>query len=54
PRRNAGPAAEELDPRDDADYEPEPRGADAPAAADPQAEAMKLLRDQLGARPLDT
>jgi DNA polymerase III subunit gamma/tau len=41
----------DSDPRDDADYEP---AAPAEAAAvDPEAEAMKLLRDELGARPLE-
>jgi DNA polymerase-3 subunit gamma/tau len=52
-RGPAGAPASEPDPRDDADYEPEP-GADAPSPSDPEAEAMKLLRDQLGARPLDS
>jgi len=40
----------EPDPRDDADYEP--AGA-APAAADPETEAVRLLQDELGARPID-
>jgi DNA polymerase-3 subunit gamma/tau len=40
----------EADPRDDADFD-----ASAPpaAAADPETEALKLLQDQLGARPVD-
>jgi DNA polymerase-3 subunit gamma/tau len=45
--------AEESDPRDDADYEPAPRDGAAAPQNDPEAEAMKLLRDQLGARPLE-
>jgi DNA polymerase-3 subunit gamma/tau len=52
-RGPAGAPASEPDPRDDADYEPEP-GTDVPSPSDPEAEAMKLLRDQLGARPLDS
>jgi DNA polymerase-3 subunit gamma/tau len=52
-RGPSGPQSDEPDPRDDADYEPEPRGASAATSVDPEAEAMKLLRDQLGARPLD-
>ncbi len=47
-----GGAGSDVDPRDDADYEPESQPV-APAA-DPEAEAMKLLRDELGARPLDS
>jgi DNA polymerase III subunit gamma/tau len=50
PHQPAPPAAE-PDPRDDADYEPSPQQRSAPV--DPEAEAMKLLRDQLGARPLE-
>jgi DNA polymerase-3 subunit gamma/tau len=53
-RPGGGPPAEEPDPRDDADYEPAPRDGAAAAQNDPEAEAMKLLRDQLGARPLET
>ncbi|MFN2560812.1 MAG: DNA polymerase III subunit gamma and tau [Jatrophihabitans sp.] len=45
--------AEEPDPRDDAEYEPAPRDRAAAPQNDPEAEAMKLLRDQLGARPLE-
>jgi DNA polymerase III subunit gamma/tau len=45
------PAREpEPDPRDDVDYEP--AGA-APAAADPETEAVKLLQNELGARPIE-
>jgi DNA polymerase III subunit gamma/tau len=44
-------ASPEPDPRDDADYEP--GGSAQPAPVDPEAEAMKLLQDELGARPLD-
>jgi DNA polymerase III subunit gamma/tau len=47
--RTAG-SASEPDPRDDADFgdpgEPAPR-------SDPEADALELLRSQLGARPLD-
>ncbi|HET8583148.1 MAG TPA: DNA polymerase III subunit gamma and tau, partial [Jatrophihabitans sp.] len=39
----------EADPRDETDDDP----ATAPAAVDPEAEALKLLRAELGARPLD-
>jgi DNA polymerase-3 subunit gamma/tau len=45
------PAAAELDPRDDGDYEPAATANEAPV--DPGAEAMRLLRDELGARPLE-
>jgi DNA polymerase-3 subunit gamma/tau len=41
----------EPDPRDDADYDPTPAAA-APAS-DPEAEAVRLLQSQLGARPID-
>ncbi|WP_375490608.1 DNA polymerase III subunit gamma and tau [uncultured Jatrophihabitans sp.] len=54
PSAPAPPAAREPepDPRDDGDFEP---SADAAAAqrADPEAEAIKLLTSELGARPLD-
>jgi DNA polymerase-3 subunit gamma/tau len=46
----APPPAPEPDPRDDPDYEP-----DVPppsVTVDPEAEAVKLLRQELGARPL--
>lgn len=52
PGRAAGAASVEPDPREDSGYEPAPPPA-AAAPADPEAEAMKLLRDQLDARPLD-
>lgn len=51
--RSAAASAPEPDPRDD---EPEPAGDDetaAPRAYDPEVEAVKLLRDRLGARPLE-
>lgn len=41
----------EPDPRDEPDYEPGVRQAATPV--DPETEAMRLLRDQLDARPLD-
>ena len=46
--RPAAAAIPEPDPRDDTDDT-----ASSPAASDPEAEAMKLLTDQLGARPVD-
>jgi DNA polymerase-3 subunit gamma/tau len=46
----AGPSAPEPDPRDDTD--PEQDRPRAPAA-DPETEALRLLKDQLGAKPLD-
>jgi hypothetical protein len=47
----AAPPVAEVDPRDEPDYD----AATAPQAeaADPEAEAMRLLRDQLDARPLE-
>ena len=48
PQRSAAP---EPDPRDDPDYEPGPPAAGAPV--DAETEAMRLLQDQLDARPLD-
>jgi hypothetical protein len=51
PAASAGPP--ESDPRDDEDYEPEAPAAATPAV-DPEAEAMKLLTSELGARPLDS
>jgi hypothetical protein len=51
--RSAGPAvrdvAPEADPRDDTDYDP---GDEQAKAVDPEVEAIKLLHDQLGARPI--
>jgi DNA polymerase-3 subunit gamma/tau len=48
---NAAPPEPEPDPRDDSDDDRRPHdGAPAP---DPEEEALRLLRDQLGARPLD-
>jgi DNA polymerase III subunit gamma/tau len=50
-RTKAAPAPEpELDPRDDT----EPDDVRAAAAADPETEALKLLRSELGARPVET
>jgi DNA polymerase-3 subunit gamma/tau len=49
PAEAATPSA---DPRDEADYEPANASSSAPAV-DPEAEAMRLLRDELGARPLE-
>ena len=49
--RPAAAPAVEPDPRDDTDDTEDP--ASKPAAVDPEAEAMKLLTDQLGARPVD-
>jgi hypothetical protein len=43
-------AASEPDPRDDS--EPDPPAQDEPAP-DPEAAALRLLRDQLGASPVD-
>jgi DNA polymerase-3 subunit gamma/tau len=40
------------DPRDDGDYEPSSTAERTPPA-DPEAEAIKLLTDQLGAQPLE-
>jgi hypothetical protein len=44
------PASAEPDPRDDPDFEPAPAAA---APVDPEAEALKLLQDRLGARPVE-
>jgi DNA polymerase III subunit gamma/tau len=50
-RTKAAPAPEpEVDPRDDT----EPDDVRAAAAADPETEALKLLRSELGARPVET
>jgi DNA polymerase-3 subunit gamma/tau len=43
----------DADPRDDVDYETASAAVSAPPA-DPEAEALRLLRDQLGARPLES
>jgi hypothetical protein len=40
----------ELDPRDDT----EPDDVRTSAASDPEAEALKLLRAELGARPVES
>jgi DNA polymerase-3 subunit gamma/tau len=50
PARGQPPAAPDPDPRDDT--EPDSAPASAPAV-DPQSEAMRLLQDQLGAKPLE-
>ena len=41
----------ELDPRDDTDAGADAAGEPRPVV-DPEAEALKLLQDQLGARPV--
>jgi DNA polymerase-3 subunit gamma/tau len=51
PRRDPPPS--EPDPRDDADYDPQPAAGTVPPL-DPEAQAMQLLRDELGARPLES
>ncbi|MBE7189089.1 DNA polymerase III subunit gamma/tau, partial [Jatrophihabitans endophyticus] len=45
----------EPDPRDDPDFEATPRAGSSgvPGAPDPEATAIKLLADELGARPLE-
>jgi len=45
----AAPANVEIDPRDYTDSEPE---AERKAVVDPEAEALRLLHDELGARPV--
>jgi len=45
------PRDPEPDPRDEPDYDA-PAGSEAAPAADPEAEALRLLQDQLGARPV--
>jgi DNA polymerase III subunit gamma/tau len=52
-RTGGASSVEEQDPRDDTDYEPAPRESTATPASDPEADAMKLLQDQLGARPVE-
>ncbi len=47
------PVPAEPDPRDDADFEAEPPAAPPKAPPDPEAEAIKLLTSELGARPLE-
>jgi len=42
--------APEQDPREDTDLEP---ATERTAAIDPEAQALRLLQDQLGARPVD-
>jgi DNA polymerase-3 subunit gamma/tau len=42
----------DADPRDEVEYEAAPAAPPAPAA-DAEAEAMRLLRDELGARPVE-
>jgi hypothetical protein len=52
----AAPAAEqpaEDDPREDAD-DPSEEAAGSSTPVDPETEALKLLRDKLDARPLDS
>jgi hypothetical protein len=43
----------EPDPRDEVGFEPDPQAAPPPPQQDPETEAMRLLHDKLGARPLD-
>jgi DNA polymerase-3 subunit gamma/tau len=50
PGRGQPPATPDPDPRDDT--EPESQSTRAPAV-DPESEAMRLLQDQLGAKPLE-
>ncbi len=48
--------APEPDPRDEPDFEAGPHSGDAatvPATRDPEAQAIKLLSEQLGARPIE-
>jgi DNA polymerase-3 subunit gamma/tau len=49
----SGKATPEVDPRDDTDYEPPSANGEAPAPADPEADALRLLREELGARPVE-
>ena len=55
PRSDAATGQRQLppepDPRDDADYEPATQ-AGVPSAADPEAEAIRLVTTRLDARPL--
>jgi DNA polymerase-3 subunit gamma/tau len=46
------PVGPEPDPRDEPDYDPASTSAASPT--DPETEAMRLLQDQLDARPLDS
>jgi DNA polymerase-3 subunit gamma/tau len=46
------PPPPEPDPRDDEDYQPADR-AGAASPVDPEAEALKLLTSELGARPIE-
>jgi DNA polymerase-3 subunit gamma/tau len=45
--------ADEPDPRDDVPEAPSAPGAPARTPADPEAEALRLLRERLDARPLE-
>ncbi len=54
---SARPRSGEPDPRDEADFDagpPSDQAADVPAALDPEALAIKLLSEQLGARPVES
>ena len=50
PAAPAAPSVPEPDPRDDPDFE---AGQPNASAVDPETEAIRLLQDQLGARPVD-
>jgi hypothetical protein len=45
--------APEPDPRDDLDESEAASDSAASAPSDPEADAMKLLQDRLGARPVE-
>jgi DNA polymerase-3 subunit gamma/tau len=49
----SGKAEPDVDPRDDTDYEAPSANGEAAPPADPEADALRLLRDELGARPLE-
>ncbi len=50
--RGRTPVAE-ADPRDDTEPEPAAAPGERPPPADPEADAMRLLQDELGARPVE-
>jgi DNA polymerase-3 subunit gamma/tau len=52
---SASPATSDASPRPPQPVEPDPRddSEESGAGPDPEAEALKLLQDQLGARPVD-
>ena len=49
-----GKAEPDVDPRDDTDYEAPSANGESTPPADPEADALRLLRDELGARPLES